>query len=355
MLPRRVAPTNDPGITRLDERLGELAALIDGWMRPHVAVPTGPFAPFYDMMAYHIGWTAPDGTPVSGSGGKRLRPILALLVCEALGGPVEAARGAAIAVELVHNFSLVHDDIQDESDYRRGRETVWRIWGPAQAINVGDALFALAQLALVEQIGDRPSAREAVGRLNASCVRLVEGQFLDLRLEGALDVSLELYEQMIAGKTAALIECACALGALAAEADAVAVAACADLGHRLGLAFQFQDDVLGVWGDPAVTGKPAGADIRSRKNGLPLVLALQTASGPPGERLAGLLRAEGTLDDVQVAEVLAIMEELDIRERAETMVTGAFAEVERALRRAIPSDRQSDLLLFCARLQTRVS
>jgi len=339
----------------LDERLAELAALVDAWMRPFVAVPTGPFEPFYNMIAYHIGWTAADGTPVPTGGGKRLRPILALLVCEALGGPAEAARGSAIAVELVHNFSLVHDDIQDQSDYRRGRETVWRIWGPAQAINVGDALFALAQLALVEQFGDRPGAWEAVRRLNASCVRLVEGQFLDLQLEGALDVSLELYEQMIARKTAALIECACALGALAAEADAAAVAASAELGHRLGLAFQFQDDVLGVWGDPAVTGKPAGADIRSRKNGLPLVLALQTASGPRGERLAGLLRAPGTLNDIQVAEILAIMQELDVRERAQSLVTGAFADVELALGRAIPSDRQSDLLLFCARLQTRVS
>src|ERR671916_10548 len=125
---------------------------------------------------------------------------------------------------------------------------------------------------------------------------------------------------MIARKTAALIECACALGALAAEADAAAVAASAELGHRLGLAFQFQDDVLGVWGDPAVTGKPAGADVRSRKNGLPLVLAMRTASGPRGERLARLLRAAGTLNDVQVAEILAILEELDVRERAQSLV-----------------------------------
>src|SRR4051812_24915618 len=161
------------------------------------------------MMAYHEGWSAPDGTPLDppASSGKRIRPILAMLTCEALGGAIEQARGPAVAVELIHNFSLVHDDIQDRGDTRHGRETVWKLWGAAQGINVGDALFSLAQLALVENAAGHPRLGEGVRRLNQTCLKLCEGQYLDLALESVADVSLDLYQTMISRKTAALIEC----------------------------------------------------------------------------------------------------------------------------------------------------
>ena len=138
--------------TALEERLTRLSGEVDGWLRSYFEVREGPAESFYQMLGYHLGWLDRDGSIVTGpaAGGKRLRSMLSILTCEALGGKADSARGPAIAVELVHNFSLVHDDIQDESRYRRGRETVWHLWGAPQAINVGDAMFALAQLALVE-------------------------------------------------------------------------------------------------------------------------------------------------------------------------------------------------------------
>ncbi len=343
--------------TTLDERLARLATLVDEWIRPYIAATHDEIGPFYQMMAYHLGWAARDGTVLAQPAvtGKRLRPLLAIMICEALGGPTEAARGPAVAIELVHNFSLVHDDIQDGSHYRRGRETVWHLWGAAQAINVGDAMFALAQLALIEGLESHPRAIAAAGELNRTCVRLVEGQYLDLRLESVASVSSGQYEQMIARKTAALIQCACALGALAADAHQTTVEACGRFGHELGLAFQFQDDLLGVWGDPAVTGKPSGSDLRSRKKGLPVVLALELASGATRAHLQRLLRGPETLPDDDFAEALAIMDRLEVRERAQLMVDARFKTVERVLRDALPSGSERELFDLCGRLRTRVA
>ena len=344
-------------VTALDERLDRLAAQVDEWMRPYVEGRTGPTAPFYQMMAYHLGWTSSNGARLRSASatGKRLRPALTILTCEALGGTAEAARGPAVAVELVHNFSLVHDDIQDQSDYRRGRETVWRLWGAPQAINVGDAMFASAQLALVEQT--RPPGRlaEAVRMLNETCLRLVEGQFLDLDLESVSSVSFDLYDQMIARKTAALIACSCSLGALAADADDATVAACGALGHQLGIAFQLQDDVLGVWGDPRATGKPSGTDILSRKKGLPMVLALTRASGAALDRLHAILRAEQAPDGQTLRAVLDILDELGVREQAEALAAERFDAVERAIRDVLGPARGQELLTFCSRLRRRVA
>ena len=341
-------------MTTFTERLDHLPAEIDAWMLPYVEPADDLVAPFYGMMGYHLGWAARDGTPLAQTAtGKRIRPVLVVLTCEALAGRAEAARGAAVAVELVHNFSLVHDDIQDQGQYRHGRETVWRVWGAPQAINVGDAIFALAQLALVRHAAGHPRLADAVGRLNETCLRLVEGQFLDLRLESTADVSVALYERMIARKTAALIDCACYLGGLMAEADEAQLAAVALFGHQLGIAFQYQDDVLGIWGDPSVTGKPSGTDIRSRKKGLPIVLALETARGEIGRRLQGLLVGPEPLEDDQVGEVLGILDALEIRARAQSLVDERFELVERALDRALPFGPGQELRSLCARLRVR--
>ena len=166
----------------LDERLDGMIGLIDGWIRPYIERSEGPAARFYQMMAYHHGWVAADGTPLDPPArtGKRIRPILAILSCEAFGGATEAAKGPAVAIELIHNFSLVHDDIQDVSDQRHNRDTIWKLWGSAQGINVGDSLFALALVALVENTAKHPSLAAGVLHLNRTCVRLVEGQYLSL-------------------------------------------------------------------------------------------------------------------------------------------------------------------------------
>ncbi len=338
-----------------DQRLASLASLVDDWMRDSVRPPSGLVAPLYDMMAYHLGWIAADGSALGdrSASGKRLRPILAILTCEALGGTAEMARGPAVAVELVHNFSLVHDDIQDRSDFRHGRETVWRLWGVAQAINVGDGLFSLAQLALAEQMSGRARLSAAVQWLNRTGARLVEGQFLDLHLERTVGVPLETYERMIAGKTAALTECSCALGALAAEATEVEVTGCAQLGRVLGMAFQLQDDLLGAWGDPGMTGKPSGEDVRSRKKSLPVVLGLNLATGAGRDRLAAIMSVDRPLDDEELAEALGLLEMIGVRDRAAKMVEERFLAVEEALAAALPAGRRGPVEELCGRLRTR--
>ena len=341
--------------TTFDQRLDALIGLIDGWIRPYVERPVGPAARFYQMMAYHHGWVAPDGTPLDPPArtGKRARPILAILTCEAFGGTTEAAKGPAVALELIHNFSLVHDDIQDVSDQRHNRDTVWKLWGAAQGINVGDALYALAQVALAEQAASHPRIGEGLLRLNRTCVRLVEGQFLDLSLESAADATFEQYEQMVARKTAALIECSAALGAWAAGATDRQIEAAGRFGYELGVAFQFQDDVLGVWGDPKVTGKPARDDVRSRKKALPMMLALQLSVDSVREEILQVLRAPSAPDEGAVDRVVTLMEQIGVREQAAEMVQDRFVRVEQAIGEALPPGQDGTIRELCARLRVR--
>jgi geranylgeranyl diphosphate synthase type I len=339
----------------LDVRLDALISQIDGWIRPYVEHPESPAARFYQMMAYHHGWVAPDGAPLDPPArtGKRVRPILAILTCEAFGGTERDARGPAIALELIHNFSLVHDDIQDVSDQRHNRDTVWRLWGAAQGINVGDALFALAQVALAEHAANHPRVAAGLLRLNRTCVRLCEGQYLDLALESAADATFEQYEQMVARKTAALIECSAALGAWAAGASDEAVEAAGRFGHELGIAFQFQDDLLGVWGDPKITGKPARDDVRSRKKALPMMLSLQMANDAARDEILSVLRAPEAPDDATVERVVTLMERIGVREQAAEMVEERFGRLERAVDAALPNSADGSIRELCARLRVR--
>ena len=198
-------------------------------MRPYVEHGQAePASRFYEMMAYHLGWLDASGAPLTSPViGKRIRPALVVLTCAGAGRcHRRCARPRRRRRAAIHNFSLVHDDIQDRSDERHGRDTVWKLWGGAQGINVGDAIFALAQVALAELSMEQPRLGTAVLRLNDTCVRLCEGQYLDLALESAADVSLADYEAMIARKTVALIECSTALGAWAAGASPEIVDAC---------------------------------------------------------------------------------------------------------------------------------
>jgi geranylgeranyl diphosphate synthase type I len=229
-----------------------------------------------DMLAYHMGWSGPGAGPAAT--GKRIRPLLALLACGGACGDWHRALPVAAAVEFIHNFSLVHDDIQDESPTRRGRETIWKRWGAAQAINAGDGLFAVAMLAALE--GERealaPIARaEVLLVLSHACLELTHGQYLDLQAENAAQVSVTGYWQMVQAKTGALIAAACMAGGLAGSASPSQSDALADFGLHLGLAFQVRDDVLGLWGDPAVTGKSATSDLESRKKSLPILFGLE--------------------------------------------------------------------------------
>lgn len=233
---------------------------------------------FYGMMQYHMGWVDADFTPEQVYAGKQIRPILTLLTCAAAGGDWHDALPAAASIEILHNFSLVHDDIEDGSPTRRGRKTVWKIWGIEQAINAGDAMYATAQLAMARLVEVGVSAEIAITamrRLNETCIELTQGQCADMQFERRDDVTTDQYMAMIRGKTAVLIGLACELGALIAGADTATVTHYARYGLELGLAFQVIDDILGVWGDEGVIGKSAESDILTKKKTLPILYGLE--------------------------------------------------------------------------------
>lgn len=277
-------------------------------------------------MRYHLGWEDESGRPIATSGGKLMRAVAVVLACEALGGRVEHALPAAAAVELVHNFSLLHDDVEDRSDRRRGRPTLWALAGTAHAINTGDGMFALARRAMhrLVEVGVPPAtAIGAMRELDDACVRLVEGQYLDMDFEERTDVSISEYLEMTAGKTAAMFAAPFAIGAALAGAPPTTVEAFRSFGHHVGLAFQGVDDVLGIWGDPAVTGKPVGDDLRSRKRTYPVLAAIE-AGGDEASRLADRYAAPARPGE-DLAGLTRLIEALDGRGATER-----FAEAERA-------------------------
>ena len=232
---------------------------------------------FYGMLQYHMGWLDNDLQPTSVNSGKRIRPILCLLACQAAGGDWQQALPAAAAIELLHNFSLIHDDVEDNSPTRRGRDTVWKIWGIEQAINSGDAMFALAHLAMVRLIErgvDASVVVRALRRFDETCLALTQGQHADMDFERRDQVSVDEYLAMITGKTAVLICLSAELGALIAGADAAITDHYAQFGRSLGLAFQVIDDILGIWGDEGLTGKSAATDITTKKKTLPVLFGL---------------------------------------------------------------------------------
>ncbi len=268
-------------------------------------------ADFHNMMAYHMGWEGEGAGP--GATGKRIRPLLVLLTCAAAGGQWQHALPASAAVELLHNFSLIHDDIEDNSPLRRGRSTVWVKWGIPQAINTGDAMLTLAHLTIL-RLADHINpiiALEAVRILQQTCLELTKGQYLDISYENRSDLALDDYWPMISGKTGALISACTHLGALTAQADRVIQAAYRMFGYNLGLAFQTLDDLLGIWGNAANTGKSAQSDLVSGKKSLPVLYGLgqnkafaqRWREGPillgEVESVARLLEQEGARDYTQ--------------------------------------------------------
>lgn len=230
---------------------------------------------FHDMLTYHMGWSGAGVGPEAT--GKRIRPLLVLLVVTAGGEEWLRAVSAASAIELIHNFSLVHDDIQDHSDQRRGRETVWKIWGMPMAINVGDAMFVIANLAMMDLIDHYPS--DIVVRvtkvLHDSCLDLTCGQFLDMSYENQSDLDIEDYWPMIQGKTSALLAACTKIGAILGKANEDATENFYQFGRHLGLAFQVQDDFLGIWGNEALTGKSTASDLVNGKKTLPVLYGIQ--------------------------------------------------------------------------------
>lgn len=228
----------------------------------------------HSMLAYQMGWEG-EGD-LTRARGKGIRPLLVLLTEDALDGSWNQAISGACAVELLHNFSLIHDDIEDQSDTRRGRPTLWKKWGIAQAINTGDAMFSLAGISLLglsESLSPE-TALKASRIFHQTCLRLTQGQYLDIAFEDRQKINLEEYWQMVAGKTAALIAFSTELGALCAEVSPDRQSSLRDFGHFLGLAYQVQDDILGIWGKQERIGKSTSGDLISGKKTLPVIFGL---------------------------------------------------------------------------------
>ncbi len=320
----------------LQEALDTYLPLIEDELRACMTPPANSPPAFFGMMHYHLGWADPQFQPVQIKAGKRLRPLFTLLTCQAAGGDPHDALPAAAAVELVHNFSLIHDDIEDRSDTRRGRTTVWALWGEAQAINAGDAMLTLAHLGL-HRLSERgvPPDRviAALHALDQANLALCRGQHLDLDFESRLEVDADAYMTMIQGKTAALLGCAGQLGAMVASPDRDLTERYRRVGEGLGLAFQIQDDVLGIWGEPDVTGKPVADDIRHRKKSLPVVYVLGRRNDPGAERLRALY-AQEELSEGDVADAIAILDASQARPYAEELaryhLETALTELEAA-------------------------
>lgn len=294
---------------------------------------------FHEMLTYHMGWTG-EGAGAQAAG-KRIRPLLVLLSVASINGRKGNmgnwlhAKQAAAAVELIHNFSLVHDDIQDNSELRRGRRTVWVKWGSPMAINVGDALFVIANQAVLDLSKSYPAeiALKAASILNNCCLDLTRGQFLDMSYEERNDVGLEDYWPMIGGKTSALLSACTQTGALLGYANDSKQEAYRLFGYHLGLAFQVQDDILGIWGDEAVTGKSTASDLVEGKNSLPVLFALEK-NGEFAERWR-----QGPVTREEVGAVSALLEKEGAKEFAENV---SETETQKALNYLMQANPQGE-------------
>jgi geranylgeranyl diphosphate synthase type I len=284
------------------------------------------------MIRYHFGYDRDGRTKA----GKRLRPQLLLRTALEEGGTIEHALDAAIAIEILHNYSLVHDDIEDDDRLRHGQLTVWAQFGRAHGINAGDALCALAYLALLHDDCNAPRSRvlEMLHVLHEANLLMCEGQGIDIKFELLPSVTMDEYLEMISGKTGALFAASCQLGAIAAECGPERVRDYARLGRAYGRAFQIRDDVLGTWGASDVTGKPSGADIARRKWSFPVVWALGTSPSVDREIVATAYGRGGTLDADDVAKTIAALDRLGARNAADDAHDRALAEADEIAREA---------------------
>ena len=293
---------------------------------------------YHEMLCYHMGWSG-EGAGAKARG-KRIRPFLLLLSASATGGNWEKALPAAAAIELIHNFSLLHDDIQDNSETRRGRPTVWVKWGIAQAINAGDGLFISANLSMtgLREFFPAETVLKAARSLQETCLNLTRGQYLDISYENRSEIEVGDYWQMIAWKTAALLSTATELGAVLSGSDETLSTTYREFGHYLGLAFQVQDDILGIWGNETQTGKSVASDLLERKKSLPVLFGL-AKNGNFAQRWR-----EGAFNEAEIPELARLLEvegaRLMAQEHADRMTDLAL----NALRTVNPQGEAGDIL-----------
>ncbi len=312
---------------------------------------------YYALMEYHLGWRDPGLAPAPADAGKLIRPRLVLLACRALGGTDTHALPLAAGIQLLHDFSLIHDDIEDHSDQRRGRPTVWKLWGLEIGINVGDGMFAVAHRAIhaLSDVGVTASTVLAVLRgFEETILRICEGQHLDISGERRFDIDESRYLAMIRGKTAALLAASTGLGARLAADDPQQVQAMSDFGEALGMAFQMQDDQLDIWGDPRRTGKPYAADLLQHKMSLPMVHAY-AGSGASGRATIERIYRREHVEQADVETLLAILDSTGARAHVAAL---AAQEHDRALSalsavRAVDAEALGQLHTLAESLLTR--
>lgn len=328
------------------EILAWCRGLIDPALR--AAVDTLPDA-MRRIAGYHFGWWDEAGRPVDARGGKAIRPALVLLTAQAVGGTAAAAIPAAVAVELVHNFSLVHDDVMDEDAVRHHRPTVWRAFGANLAVLAGDALQVLAFDVLAAS--GHPAAVAGLRMLGAAVQELIDGQRADLSFERRADVGLAECRAMAMAKTGALLGCACALGASFGGGEQEQVRRLRRFGADIGLAFQHVDDLLGIWGDPAVTGKPVYSDLRGHKKSLPVVAAL-SADSPAGRELGALYLRDRPLSAGERRHAAELVDVAGGRVWSRAEAARLLAQALRQLRLADPAPGPTAALEALARMIT---
>jgi geranylgeranyl diphosphate synthase type I len=273
-----------------------------------------------NMLRFHMGWQDEHGHSCSRESGKFIRSNLCLLSCQVVGGDTSQVIPAAAAVELIHNFSLIHDDIEDASYERHHRPTVWKLWGQSQAINAGDAMFTLAYLALLK-LKEKGVTDEKIASstkmLSLACLQLCEGQYLDIEYEDRLDTTTEDYLDMAVRKTAALFAVSTSLGAYLGSGDSKLIDFFHVFGKELGIAYQIYDDILGIWGMEENIGKSV-SDISQRKKTLPVVYGLQNSEGEARKRLEKFY-SQKSIEGEDIAEVTNILEQLGARDYAENL------------------------------------
>ncbi len=270
----------------------------------------------YDIMKYHLGWLDEELNHVDQYVGKRFRPTMCLLTYNTISGVYDKVLPAAAAIELIHNFSLIHDDIEDVDAERRHKPTVWKLWGVPHAINVGDGMHVMANLAalrLNELNVTHSKIVDVIGILNRSVMELCEGQYLDMSFEGRTDVTTDMYLEMISRKTAALIEASMHIGAVLATNDEELVRHFRKFGKKIGIAFQIIDDIIGIWQRTEDTGKPVASDIRNKKKTLPVLYAFEKASKENRKLMADVYEKDELSDD-DVNKILNVLEEVGARE-----------------------------------------
>lgn len=294
--------------------------IIEDALRAQLAPGRSPLAA---TARYVMGWEDQDGAPLS-TGGKRIRPALCLFAAELFGVPAEAALPGAVAVELIHNFSLVHDEVQDRDAERHHRPTVWAIHGEGQAINAGDYLITRAIDALISSDASSVRAAGALRILNDAMARMIAGQWADIAFESRVDVTTAEYIEMIRGKTGALLGAPLAMGAVLAGADADQADRLHRWGETIGLAFQVRDDYLGIWGNPDLTGKSNVNDLLRKKKTLPVVHGFEHDQS--GAVRAAYARESITDDDVPA--IVAALESAGTPEFVRGEADGLAAEAE---------------------------